>query len=122
MPIKMRVNNNKESVCEECKTLWKNTPEMYDMLIVDNKVTLCKKCFEELFRKSLKISCMYNSRIKSNEDLRRVINYNKTINPEEVKKDCKPDCYGEFVKKKKCKNCKFLYECRDLYDEKQWEE
>lgn len=124
MPIKMRVNSNKESRCQECNVLWKNTPEMYDMLIVDTKFTLCKTCLDDLFRKTLKISCMYNGKLKSQEDLRRIYNSRKILNPEkEVKvEEVRPNCYGDFVKKKKCKECKYLTECRDLFDEKQWED
>lgn len=71
MAIKMRVNNDKESSCEECKVLYKNTPEMYDMVLAGQKFTLCKECIETLLNKTLKASCMYNGKVKSQEDLRR---------------------------------------------------
>lgn len=122
MPIKMRVNDDKECRCQECNVLWKNTPEMYDLLIVNSKVTLCKKCFDEMFRKTLKMSCMYDERVKSQTDMRRIINSNKILNPIKEVKEEKPICYGEFVKKKKCKECKYLIECRELYEDKLWED
>lgn len=71
MAIKMRVNTNQESTCDECSCPWKNTAEMYDLMLCGTKFTLCKECIETLFNKTLKASCLYNSRLKSQEDLRR---------------------------------------------------
>lgn len=71
MAIKMRVNKTQTSVCEECGALYKNTAEMYDLAICDAKFTLCKLCIEALFDKTLKASCMYNNKLKSQEDLKR---------------------------------------------------
>lgn len=70
--IKMRVNNQSSSVCEDCNTLYKNTPEMYDLMICDEKFTLCKRCIDTLFQKTLKASCLYNGRLKSSEDMKRI--------------------------------------------------
>lgn len=70
--IKMRVNNQKDSVCEECRTPYKNTPEMYDLMICSTKYTLCKRCVDTLFQKTLKASCMYNGKLKSAEDMKRI--------------------------------------------------
>lgn len=77
--IKMRINNNSTSVCEECSVSWKNTPEMYDLLLCGNKVTLCKKCLDNLFQKTLKASCAYNAKVKSQEDMQRIHNYEKLM-------------------------------------------
>lgn len=122
MAIKMRINTDKQSVCEECKTKWSCTPEMYDVLITNKKITLCKKCSDVVFQKLLKISCMYNSRLKSNSDMERIRAYDKINNPIKGVQDEKhPNCFAEFVKKRKCKDCKFLVECRDAYEDKQWE-
>ena len=71
MAIKMRVNNKKSSVCEECGCKWDNTYEMYDMVICDTQFTLCKTCMDTLFNKTLKLSCMYDGKLKSQEDIRR---------------------------------------------------
>lgn len=70
--IKMRVNTQATSVCKECKVLYKNTPEMYDLMICDVKFTLCKNCVDVLFQKTLKASCLYNGKVKSSEDMRRI--------------------------------------------------
>ena len=70
--IKMRVNNNKESACDFCNEKWKNVPEMYDMMLLDNIYTICKHCTSEIFAKILKADCLYDSKLKSSEDLARV--------------------------------------------------
>ena len=70
--IKMRVNNQVDSRCDDCKTVYKNTPEMYDLMISDVKFTLCKDCIDTLFQKTLKADCLYNSRLKSSEDMKRI--------------------------------------------------
>lgn len=77
MSIKMRVNKEKESECFVCKTTWQNTHEMYDLrfeskLDETRTLTLCKSCVDELFNKTLRASCLYNSRIKSKEDMERI--------------------------------------------------
>lgn len=71
MAIKMRVNNDKECVCEECSCPYKNTAEMYDIMVCNVQFTLCKNCIEKLFQKTLKASCMYNGKVKRPEDLKR---------------------------------------------------
>lgn len=79
--IKMRINKNKESICFNCHCIWKNTPEMYDLSIGFDKqriLPLCQNCLNEIFKKSLKASCNYNARIKSKEDMQRIMNYNKS--------------------------------------------
>ena len=77
MSIKMRVNKERESECFVCKTNWANTHEMYDLrfeskLDETRTLTLCKSCVDELFNKTLRASCLYNSRIKSKEDMERI--------------------------------------------------
>lgn len=75
--LKMRVNNNKESVCSNCGREWKNVREMYDLRIGYKKertLPLCLKCIEKMNSKFLKASCMYNSRLKSQVDIKRVQN------------------------------------------------
>ena len=71
MAIKMRVNTNNESTCDECSCMWKNTAEMYDLMLCGERFTLCKECIETLFNKTLKASCLYNGRLKSQDDLKR---------------------------------------------------
>lgn len=71
MAIRMRVNNVKDSECNECGCLYKNVAEMYDLILCDVQFTLCKECIEMLFNKTLKASCMYNAKVKRPEDLKR---------------------------------------------------
>lgn len=73
--IKMRVNANKNSTCSSCGTKWKNTKEMYDVMICDTLFTLCYDCVDEIFHKTLVASCKYNHKIKSQEDMQRITNY-----------------------------------------------
>lgn len=74
MAIKMRVNNNKESKCSICNIEYKNTAEMYDLKFNKNTFTLCRKCNEVLFQKTLRASVLYNGKIKSKEDMKRIRN------------------------------------------------
>ena len=114
----MRVNQKELSKCQECGIRWKNTKEMYDIQICDSKFTLCFDCIDKIFHKVLKADCMYNSKVKSQEDLERVRNYNAIKNPTTNKDSVEmPFCYGDFLKQKKCKKCQYLYECKQTYIE-----
>lgn len=73
--IKMRINNDKESVCDFCGEKWKDTPEMYDMMLLDNMYTICKECANQLQIKLLKADCLFSSKLKSTEDLARIRNF-----------------------------------------------
>ena len=83
MAIKMRVNQNKNSQCGECSCSWKDTEEMYDTVICGNMFTLCKDCMEVLFQKALRASCMYNGKVKSQEDIKRAMRARKRKNYKE---------------------------------------
>lgn len=72
--IKMRVNGDEGSTCISCKAIWKNTAEMYDVKLGSEVITLCKACVDELFRKTLRAQTIYNSRLKSQKDLKRAAN------------------------------------------------
>ena len=74
MAIKMRINNDKYSKCSECSTKWDDTAEMYDIHLCNNTFTLCRKCSEVLFHKTLRASVLYNSKTKSKSDQKRIIN------------------------------------------------
>lgn len=71
MAIKMRVNTNTSSYCNECGTWWKNTGEMYDLCIFGEIHQICRKCSETLFQKTLRASCAYNGKVKQKEDMAR---------------------------------------------------
>lgn len=114
----MRVNQKEFSKCQECGIRWKNTKEMYDIQICNEKFTLCFDCIDTIFHKALKANCMYNQKIKSQDDMVRIRNYNIIKNPNISNNlDEMPNCYGEFLKQKKCKQCKYLYECKQTYKE-----
>lgn len=73
--LKMRVNNDKESVCSNCGREWKDVREMYDLRIGFKKertLPLCLKCIETLEGKFLKASCMYNAKLKTKIDQGRI--------------------------------------------------
>lgn len=72
MAIRMRVNNNLKSKCENCRCEYKNTSEMYDLQICETKFVLCKMCIDELLHKTLKADCLFNGKTKSKEDLERI--------------------------------------------------
>lgn len=78
MAVKMRIEKEKDLVCNTCGIKWENTPEMYTIGFKDEIngitrcVTLCKDCCDELFRKTLRASCGYNERVKTKEDLERI--------------------------------------------------
>lgn len=69
--IKMRVNGNKESECNECGCPYNCTAEMYDLVLCEEQFILCSDCIEKLFQKTLKASCKYNSKVKRPDDLKR---------------------------------------------------
>lgn len=90
--IKMRVNKDKNVICEECGTKYFDTLEMYDIKLVTEVSTVCYDCAGTLFQKLLKANCMYNGRIKDKEDQKRhdryytiknkgIITEHKSINP-----------------------------------------
>ncbi len=72
--VKMRVNYDKNSICQGCSTKWKNTAEMYDMMLCGKLFTLCFDCVDKVFHKTLSANCKYNHRVKSQEDLQRASN------------------------------------------------
>ena len=74
MAIKMRINNDKDSRCNNCNTEWENTAEMYDVHICKTTFTLCRKCTELLFHKTLRASVLYNAKIKTKQDQKRISN------------------------------------------------
>jgi hypothetical protein len=68
----MKIENNKQSKCENCGREYNYTPEMYNLKIIDRKFTLCKSCIDILFGKLLRADVMYNEKIKSNDDIKRI--------------------------------------------------
>lgn len=123
MAIKMRVNENTLSICEECKTKYHNVEVMYDLFIVDTKFTLCHDCCDKVFRKILKAQCLWNGKIKDKQDMERInrVRMRKTPRPTVEKKE-EPNCYGTFLKQQKCKKCEFNKDCKEVWQNSGWED
>lgn len=68
----MKINIKSDSRCNNCNRPYNFTKEMYDIMFIDSKYTICKECCELLFSKLLKADCMYNQKLKSSDDLSRV--------------------------------------------------
>lgn len=74
--IKMRVCKDKHSVCDSCNCKFLETEEMYQIMIGEKCFCLCRKCSNILFTKQLKADCLYNSKLKSPEDINRIMRAN----------------------------------------------
>lgn len=74
--IKMRENKNENSKCTVCGIKWENTRMMLDIKFNEEIICICKNCSDELFKKLLKSDCIYNERVKTNEDQKRINNEN----------------------------------------------
>ena len=75
--IKMRVSKN-DCSCSSCGAKRKQSLEMFDVCIGNMIFTLCDECIDELFRKTLKASCIVNGKLKSKEDI-MIINNRKRM-------------------------------------------
>ena len=69
--IKMRVNRNADGFCSNCRMSYKNTKEMYDIMIFGEIHQLCYECVDNLFQKTLKAQINDQSKLKTKEDLVR---------------------------------------------------
>lgn len=76
MPVRMRVNHDKESKCTLCGKKYMYTKEMHDLQLSNKRksviFTLCYDCMEEIFQKTLKASCNYQAKLKTKEDMKRI--------------------------------------------------
>jgi hypothetical protein len=83
MPVRMRVNHDKESKCTLCGKPYMRTKEMHDLQLSNKRksviFTLCYDCMEEIFQKTLKASCNYQAKLKTKEDLKRIRLSNKFL-------------------------------------------
>lgn len=69
--IKMRVNKSESVRCYCCGCEREKALDMYDIRFGTKlTITICDACNEELLKKTLRASCMTNSRTKSNIDMR----------------------------------------------------
>lgn len=69
MAIKMRNNNNQNAVCCECKETQDQVLNMFDICIGGTILTICDRCNEQLFSKTLSAECYKSGRVKSQADL-----------------------------------------------------
>lgn len=68
--IKMRINKSDDAVCKVCGHTKKNSLELFDIAFTDKHIiTICDKCNDRLFDKTLKASCGVNGKLKSKKDL-----------------------------------------------------
>lgn len=68
--IKMRVNNNDDSICDICKKPHKSVLDMFDLSINGTIITICDCCNDTLFYKTLKANNYTNHRLKDKHDIK----------------------------------------------------
>lgn len=69
MAIKMRSNSDKEAFCMECGDEQDQVLNMFDICIAGEIITVCDKCNETLFNKTLHAECLKSGRLKSKKDM-----------------------------------------------------
>lgn len=69
MAIKMRNNNDSDAVCCECWETQSQVLNMFDICIGGQIFTICDRCNEQLFNKTLSAECYKNGRVKSQQDM-----------------------------------------------------
>lgn len=76
--MKMRVVNDTESYCKECGTKYGYTREMYQIQLFGEINYICFDCVDKLFRKTLSANVKYNAKVKTKEDMKRIMQSKKT--------------------------------------------
>lgn len=69
MAIKMRYNNDQESICCNCRQTRAEVLDMFDVCIGTTIVTICDACNSQLLAKALKAEAIKNGRTKSGHDM-----------------------------------------------------
>lgn len=69
MAIRMRNNTNSDAKCCECKETQSQVLNMFDICIGGTIFTICDRCNEQLFNKTLSAECYKNGRVKSQADM-----------------------------------------------------
>ncbi len=68
--IRMKVNKSDDAICKVCGSTRKKSLELFDIAFTDKHIiTVCDKCNDRLFDKTLKASCYVNHKLKSKKDL-----------------------------------------------------
>lgn len=70
MAIRMRNSKDPNSVCCECGEHRKEVLDMFDVCVGGNIFTICDRCNEALFYKTLNAECYKNGRVKTPEDMK----------------------------------------------------
>lgn len=81
------IRQNTNDRCDYCKRPWKCTKEMYKIKFFESTHILCLGCLESMENKLLKASCMYNAKVKSQEDLARIKNADQYLSRSKDEKD-----------------------------------
>lgn len=69
MSIKMRLNESRDSLCDNCKRGQNDVLNIFDVRIGNTTFVLCDSCIESLFNRCLHAITFVNGRIKSKKDL-----------------------------------------------------
>lgn len=67
--IRMRINKHSDSVCETCGEGSSQVLEMFDLMIGSTIHTICDRCTDQIFHKTLSATCGVNAKVKSQHDL-----------------------------------------------------
>ena len=94
--IRMRINKHSDSVCETCGEGSSQVLEMFDLMIGSTIHTICDRCADQIFHKTLSATCGINAKVKSQHDLAIIrkrnsytSNYDKHISLNEALSDIK---------------------------------
>lgn len=80
MAIRMRNNNDKDSICCECGQTRKKVLDMFDLNIGGEIFTICDLCNDALFYKTLRANCYTNGRVKQKEDIHIINQRGRDLN------------------------------------------
>lgn len=80
MAIKMRtIKGDTEAICKICGNDRSHSLEIFEIMFTEKaKITICDLCNEELLLKTIKASCLVNSKTKTKEDM-KVIRQRKKV-------------------------------------------
>ncbi len=67
--IRMRINKHSDSVCETCGEGSSHVLEMFDLQIGNTIHTVCDRCVDQIFHKTLSATCGVNAKTKSQHDM-----------------------------------------------------
>ena len=67
--IRMRINKHNDAVCETCGEGSSQVLEMFDLMIGNTIHTICDRCTDQIFYKTLSATCGVNNKLKSQHDL-----------------------------------------------------